>query len=179
MNKFEKEKKKLLSAKTPEQYIDLSHRSGIQRARKSAITREWLEKTGHTISDIQYARNRHPHWKKLKATGSYERTSKRIEMHNYSTGNVKIYWNKDLVSTFYDLNKKGLRDYELAKEFKTTLPAVNHIRRKLNFAGQILEKEKGSKPTKTAIVKLALSSEPVLKQRLKELGVNGKTSSKK
>lgn len=168
MASFDKEKQKLLSAKTPEQYIDLSHKSKIKRARKSAITREWLQKSGYTIKDIQYARNRHPHWKKLKANGSYERTSRRIEKHNYSEGAIKIYWDKDLLSQFYDLNKKGYRDYELAQEFKTTLPAVNHIRRKLNFANTIIELEKG-KPNKAKVIKLALNSEPVLKQMIKDM----------
>lgn len=167
MYDFEKEKKKLLQAKTPEKYIELSHKSPIKGPRKSIITREWIQKTGFTIEDIQYARNRHPHWKQMKANGSYERTRNRINNYDFSEGK-KITWTKDLLEKFYDLNNKGYFDHELAKEFETTLPSVNHIRRKINFAKRILELE-GKGINKKKIVDLCRSAEQILKNKIRDL----------
>lgn len=165
---YNKEKKKLLSAKTPEKYIELSHQSAIEGRSKSIITREWMDKTGYTIEDINSARNRHPYWKKLKARGSYERTVKRLKEHDYRDSTTKLRWNREMISHFYDLNKKGMADFELAKEFSTTLPSVNHIRRKLMYSRRILEAE-GGKTTKAKILDLSLHAEKALIQRLKEV----------
>ncbi len=165
---FEKEKKKLMAARSPEQYIDLSLKSKITRHSKARVTREWLQKRGYNIEDIIYARNRHPYWKKIKSKGSYEKTLNRIKEHNYSKQDVRIYWDDELLSKFYDLNKEGLVDYELAKKFKTSLPGVNHIRRKFKLAAKILEKE-GKKPTKKRILTLSRKSEKGLRKQLAEM----------
>jgi hypothetical protein len=165
---FEKEKKKLMAAKSPEQYIDLSLKSKITRHSKARVTREWLQKRGYNIEDIIYARNRHPYWKKIKSRGSYEKTLHRIKEHDYSKGDTRIFWTEKLLSEFFDLNKKGLVDYELAKKFKTSLPAVNHIRRKFKLAGKILDKQKKSH-TKKRILDLSKKSEKGLRKMLAEL----------
>lgn len=170
MSTFEKERVKLLSAKDPAHYIDLSYKSKLKRSLKAAITREWLEKSGFTIEDIIFARNRHPYWKRLKGEGGYNRTIRRINEHNYTGDSNKIRWDKERLSQFYDLNKKGFRDFELAKEFETTLPGINHIRRKIKLSEKILELE-GNKPVKGKIIKLLLVSEQSLRRMYASLQV--------
>lgn len=166
---YEQERKRLLSARTPDQYIDYSYRSQIKGAAKSVITREWLESTGYQAEDISYARNRHPHWKALKGKGGYERTQDRISKHNYARNGKKVEWNKENLSEFYDLNKKGMLDFELAQHFKTTLPAINHVRRKIKISERILLARK-EKIQKTKILKEMIRSEPVLRRVLDSLG---------
>lgn len=167
MEIYEKEKRKLLSASTPEQYIELSIKSKLTGPKKSSITSEWLTSTGYTIDDIKYARNRHPFWRKKRNQGSYERNSKRLEQHNYYRTDQKITWDKDKLAKFFDLNLKGMTDHELARSFKTSIPAVNHIRRKFRFASQLLELDK-QKPVKAGILKLCAHSESVLKRLIRE-----------
>ncbi len=162
---YESEKKKLMAARSPDQYIDLSLKSKITRHSKARVTREWLQKRGYRIEDIIYARNRHPYWKKIKSRGSYEKTLNRIKEHNYSKPDVRIYWDEKLLNEFYEQNKKGYVDYELAKKFKTSLPAVNHIRRKFKLAEKILEKD-GKPINKKGIIKLAQNSEKGLRKLL-------------
>ncbi|EMN10918.1 LB099 family protein [Leptospira interrogans] len=167
MEIYEKEKRKLLSASTPEQYIELSIKSKLTGPKKSSITSEWLTSTGYTIDDIKYARNRHPFWRKKRNQGSYERNSKRLEQHNYYRSDQKIVWDKTKLAKFFDLNSKGLTDHELAKNFRTSIPAVNHIRRKFRFASELLRLDK-QKPAKDGILKLCTHSESVLKRLIRE-----------
>ena len=163
--KSEAEKKKLLSAKNPDQYIQRSLDSKLSRGEKGSLTREWLEKTGYTHEDILYARNRNPYWKKQKGRGSYERTLKRIKKLNFggkSTGR-KVWSDADL-GRFYELNDK-MADWQLAQKFKTSLPAVNHIRRKFKLAKALLEKQRKT-VNKGAGVKLSRTDEKVLRTTL-------------
>ncbi|TGK03991.1 hypothetical protein EHO59_10755 [Leptospira semungkisensis] len=166
---YEKEKKKLLSAKSPEQYIEFSIKSKLEGPKKSSITTEWLNKSGYSIDDIKYARNRHPFWREKRNKGSYERNSRRLEYHNYYKSDEKIVWDDSKLSKFYDLNQEGNADHELARIFKTSIPAVNHIRRKFRFATTLLELEK-KKPSKATVIKLSAHSESVLKRLIKEKG---------
>ncbi len=163
--KLEAERKKLLSAKTPDQYIQRSLESKLSRGEKGGLTREWLEKSGYTHEDILFARNRNPYWKKQKGRGSYERTLKRIKKLNFAgkkTGR-KVWSDADL-GRFYELNDQ-LADWQLAQKFKTSLPAVNHIRRKFKLAKALLEKQR--KPVgKAAVVKLSRTDEKVLRMTL-------------
>ncbi|HMX34329.1 MAG TPA: hypothetical protein PKC66_18985, partial [Leptospiraceae bacterium] len=81
--KISSERAKLLSAKTPEQYIALSINSKLPPGKKATITSEWLAKTNYTYEDISYARNRDPYWRKKKSLGSKQRNLKRISEFNY------------------------------------------------------------------------------------------------
>ncbi|EQA55746.1 hypothetical protein LEP1GSC052_0302 [Leptospira kmetyi serovar Malaysia str. Bejo-Iso9] len=55
----------------------------------------------------------------------------------------------------------------MARSFKTSIPAVNHIRRKFRFASQLLELDR-QKPAKGGILKLCSHSESVLKRLIRE-----------
>ena len=162
-SRVEAEKKKLLSAKTPEHYIQRSLASKLSRGEKGTITREWLEKTGHTHEDILFARNRNPYWKKQKGKGSYERTLNRIKKLNFAGKKAtrRRAWTEAEIGKFYELNDQ-MADWQLAQRFKTTLPAVNHIRRKFKLSRTLLEQQK--KPVnKAGVLKLCQHDEKTLR----------------
>jgi hypothetical protein len=146
---FSKKEKILLTARNPKEYIDRSLKSNISPGRKAFITRRWLEKKRYTIEDIKYARNRHPFWKGKKMEGTAERNAARTIEHNYGTGK-NILWDDDLILEFIEANKKDKngnylkRDWELAKEFKCTIPAIQHMRRKFNMAVKIITVSSGN-----------------------------------
>ncbi len=87
-----------------------------------------------------------------------------------------MVWDRDKVSKFYDLNKEGHTDYELAKVFKTTLPSVNHIRRKLIYSTRILEVSGTASPAKAKVLEMAMTAEKTLKLKMQTL--TGSTSSR-
>ena len=165
------EMKKLLLRKTPESYIDFSVKCALTPAEKRKVTRIWLKKTGFTINDINYARNRHPHWKKIKMKGSAERTRNRMEKYDFSGGRHKK-WGKDELREFLEVNNKML-DYELAEKFESSIPSIQGVRRLYNLAVKILELEE-KKKTKPALLKLMLINEKALRNQYKELGGGGK-----
>ena len=170
---YETEKKKLMASKNPEQYIENSWNSRLTPGQKSSITQEWLEKTKYTIEDVQYARNRNKHWKELKNQGNVERNAQRIAKYDYSTGNEgKRIWKKEDIEEFYKLNAK-MADWELAQKYKTSLPSINHIRRKFRIAEAILAKKK-EKPTVKKVAALAMINEKSLRTEL-----NGSARAKK
>ncbi len=166
------EMKKLLLRKTPESYIDFSVQSSLTPAEKRKVTRIWLKKTGFTIDDINYARNRHPHWKKIKMKGSAERTKNRMEKYDFSKGK-HMKWGKDELKEFLEVNSKML-DYELAEQFETSIPSIQGVRRLYNLAVKILELE-GKKKAKPALLKLMLINEKALRNKYRELGGGKKT----
>ena len=166
------EMKKLLLRKTPESYIDFSVICSLTPAEKRKVTRIWLKKTGFKIADINYARNRHPHWKKIKMKGSAERTRNRMEKYDFSKGKHKK-WGKDELKEFLEVNDKML-DYELAEKFESSIPSIQGVRRLFNLAVKILELE-GKKKTKPALLKLMLINEKALRNQYKEIS-GGKKS---
>jgi len=152
-----REEQKLINSKTPEEYIENSIKCRLPSGRKAFITRLWLEKKAkYTIEDIKHARNRHPHWKKKKMEGSLERNQQRQHDHDYSRGG-DITWNEKLIRKFIDLNRKDAsgkyvsRDHQLAKKFNTTIPAIQHYRRKYNLTLKILERA-GQKPNERRVL---------------------------
>ncbi len=161
------EMKKLMLRKTPESYIDYSVKSSLTPAEKRKVTRIWLKKTGFTIDDINYARNRHPHWKKIKMKGSAERTRNRMEKYDFSKGKHKK-WGKDELREFLDVNDK-LLDYQLAEQFESSIPSIQGVRRLYNLAVKILELE-GKKKTKPALLKLMIINEKALRNQYRQLG---------
>ncbi len=170
------EMKKLLLRKTPESYIDFSVKSTLTAAEKRKVTRIWLKKTGFTVEDINYARNRHPHWKKIKMKGSAERTKSRMERYDFSKGKHKK-WGKDELREFLEVNNRML-DYELAEKFESSIPSIQGVRRLYNLAVKILEME-GKKKTKPSLLKLMLINEKALRNKYKELGGGSKKQAAK
>ena len=160
---------KLLSAKTPEQYITFSINSKLPPGKKATITSEWLAKTKYTYEDIAYARNRNPYWRKKKSLGSRQRNLKRIQEFNYKKpGSLpKKTWTVKEIEEIFDLDKKMV-DRDLAKKFKTSLPAINHIRRKFKMVREIFEIKK-DKGNKKKIVAYSMRSEKILREELNTL----------
>ncbi|HNY13412.1 MAG TPA: hypothetical protein PKK26_17620 [Candidatus Wallbacteria bacterium] len=129
-----------MAAKTPDEYIKLSLKSKLSSGEKSLVTKDWLEKNSKfTVKDIEFSRNRNPHWKELKSRGSVERNEERLKKHNYKRrgGSDKRKWSDADLKKFIEKNDQHA-DWEMASLFKTTIPAVNYIRRKLGFAKKIL-----------------------------------------
>ncbi len=173
-----KDEKKLLSSENPDQYIDLSVKLKISRGRKAFLSRIWQENTGYTVEDIMFARNRHPYWKEKKQKNHKERTKKRLLEHNYSPG-LRIEWTDDLIEKFLELNKKKnngryeIEDRVLAKEFKTTIPGIQHMRRKMNYVVKILDME-DKKVTRKRIMDLIKHSEGILYRMHRDLSIRVK-----
>jgi hypothetical protein len=167
--------KQILNSKTPEEYIDRTLHSNISRGRKTVLCKQWKEKTGFTTEDIQRARNRHPYWKTKKMAGWQDRNYKRWSDHDYretNRSNVSPFSNEQIIQ-FYELNKKDKRgrylhkDWEVAKEMKITIPAVQHWRRKLILVYKILELEQKS-ATKKNVVKYLHNHENGLRKIYRE-----------
>ncbi len=167
--KISSERTKLLSAKTPEQYIAISINSKLPPGKKATITSEWLAKTNFTYEDISYARNRDPYWRKKKSLGSKQRNLKRINDFNFKKpgSTPKKTWSTKEIEEVFELDKK-LVDRDLAKKFKTSLPAINHIRRKFKMVREIFE-IKNQKANKTKIVAYSMKSEKLLREELASL----------
>lgn len=164
--KINSERTKLLSAKTPEQYITLSINSKLPPGKKATITSEWLAKTNFTYKDISYARNRDPFWRKRKSVGSKERNLNRMNAFNFKKpgSTPKKTWTIEEMEELFMLDKK-LVDRDLAKKFKTSLPAINHIRRKFKMVREIFE-IKNQKINKTKAVAYSMKSEKILREEL-------------
>lgn len=164
----------LLNSRNPGEYIENSIRCKLPSGRKAAITKQWLEKRKkYTIDDIKYARNRHPYWKEKKMEGSLERNLQRQQEHNYSYRG-EIEWNEKTIKKFLDLNRKDgsgkyvTRDYQLAEKFSTTIPAIQHYRRKFNIVMKMFEKM-NQKPTEKRILDYIGKSEKILRETLRDM----------
>lgn len=167
-----KEETKLFKSRTPHEYIDNSLKSKLSPGRKAYITKIWLDKKKKfSIEDIQYARNRHPYWKSRKMVGSYERNEQRRMEHDYSS-NSKLDWDDATVMEFIDMNKKDdhgrylHKDFELARHFNTSIPSIQHYRRKYNMAMVLMSRE-GKKPTEKRIYEYITQSEAILRRLVK------------
>ena len=160
MKKWEKT---ILDSRTPEEYVENSLRSKLLPAEKARLAREWMEETGFAKSDILYARNRNPFWKRKKMEGAQERTRRRLDEHDYSKGRM-IEWTKPKLQDFLELNKKEAsgvylhKDWELAKHFGTSIPSIQYLRRKYLRVRELL----GPRARKEKILELMASSELVL-----------------
>ncbi|MFW5808124.1 MAG: hypothetical protein ACOC2H_01730 [Spirochaetota bacterium] len=168
--------KQILNSKTPEEYIDRSLNSDIPRGRKTVLCRMWKEQTGYTTEDIQHARNRHPFWKNKKMAGWQERNQRRWSEHDYREEEKSSIepFDDDRISSFYDLNRKDKngryvhKDWEIARELKITIPAVQHWRRKLLLVYRLLEAE-NKKATKKTVLQYLKRHENGLRRAYKEL----------
>jgi len=163
--KMNEEMKKLLQKKTADAYVDFAVKSELTPAEKRFVTRQWLEKTGFTIDDINYARNRHPYWKKIKMKGAAERTRARMQKYDFSKG-IHKKWGKEELLEFLEINGQ-FADFELAEKFQCSIPAIQGVRRLYNLAGRILESE-GKKKVKSALHKLMMINEKALRNMYRE-----------
>lgn len=169
---MDRQELKLLNSKTPGEYIDNSLRSRLPAGRKAYLTKLWLEKTGRKVEDIQHARNRHPYWKKRKMKGSSARNLQRRKDHNYSEDG-KLRWTRESVLEFLRMNKKDKRgrylhrDYELAQHFNSSIPSIQHYRRKQNMVCAYLKKKKIS-ITPSSILSHITKSEKLVREMLKD-----------
>jgi len=173
MSDFTKEEKAVLRTKTPKSYVDKSIKNSIPGSRKASLTREWLKKNDFTIEDIQKARAENPILKAERVAGSRDRNDRRSEIHNYSKSNP-VEWTKDMIMEFVDLNKKNkqgyylTKDWELAKHFKCSIPAVQHLRRKYNMSLKVIDAKFG-KVTKKRLVDHMLLGEKALRKLVKKI----------
>lgn len=163
ISSMKKWEKLILESSTPEEYVERSLRSKLTPAEKAKLARQWMETTGFTKSDILYARNRNPFWKKKKMEGAEERTRRRLGMHDYSRGRT-VQWTKERLQEFLELNKRDAadrylhKDWELASHFDTSIPSIQYLRRKYLRVRELL----GPKARKEKIVEFMASSEIVL-----------------
>lgn len=135
LNSMKKWEKIIMDSRTPDEYIENSLKSKLKPSEKAKLALSWMAATGYTKTDILYARNRNPYWKKKKMEGAGERTSRRLAMHDYSRGKA-VNWNQQKLEEFLELNKRtasgeyAYRDWELADHFNTTIPSIQYMRRK-------------------------------------------------
>jgi len=153
----------LLESKTPAEFIDNSLHVNITSGRKAFVCKQWLIKTGYKIEDVQYARNRHPYWKKVKHKGHRERTIKRMSKYRFE--NVKVKWTLEEMQRFIELNET-LHDFELAQIFRRSIPSIQFIRRKLRMLKTLMG-TKFDKSSKKAELLLKWD-EDMLRKKLKE-----------
>jgi hypothetical protein len=179
-NDMNKQELLLYNSRNPEEYIENSLRCKLPSGRKAYVTRLWLGKKRFTIDDIKKARNRHPYWKKKKMEGSTERNELRRKEHDYS-GKRSIDWDEEIVMEFIGMNRKDRsgayehKDFELARHFATSIPSIQHYRRKYNMVAAILKKEKAT-PTAKKIYGYITQSEQKLRNILRgKKGAKGKS----
>jgi len=157
---------KLLAAKTPAHYIDISLKVKVIRGKKATISRQWFLKTGFTNEDLIYARNRHPYWKAQKMQNSYERNKEALRKHNYSISKNKKWTEKELIKFLSLMNTNT--NIELAKKHKRSLASINSVKRRLAMGTKILELE-NKKMTAKRQLSIVLTGEKVLRSKLQEL----------
>jgi hypothetical protein len=169
-------KKQILNSKTPDDYVERTLNSELSRGEKIAIAREWQIKSGFTGKDIKEARQRHPFWKEKKREGSAQRIAERIKQHNYSKveGSRTREYSNEEIDVFLELNQKDRsgkyvkRDWEIAKQMRTTIPAIQHWRRKYNLISKIADVE-NKKLTKKYVMKMMDVHEKGLRRMYKEM----------
>jgi hypothetical protein len=164
-----REEQKLFSSRNPAEYISNSLKSRLQPGRKAYITKMWLRMKGYGIVEIQHARNIHPYWKSRKMAGSVERNLKRRKNHDYSS-HRRLDWTDDTIKEFIMMNGKNKdgryihKDYELARHFGSTIPAIQHYRRKYNMAVAIIEKRDCERPSRNRIFNYITKCEQALRK---------------
>jgi hypothetical protein len=160
---IDKRLEKLINAKNPAEYIDLCVKSNLSTGEKRIATKIWLGKTKYTIKDIEYARNRHPYWKKKKSKNSYERNKMRLSQYDFSNGTSKKWSTKEL-EKLLDLND-SYKDWQLAKHFNRSIPSIQYIRRCISIAKKVIIKQKQN-VTKKRMLELITHSEKFLEKLL-------------
>ncbi len=138
----------------------------------------WREKTGYTIQDIEYARNRHPYWKEKKMAGWQKRNERRWSEYDYTLNGKQApdHWTRDnygLLREYIKTDKKDksgmykYKDREMAEKFQTSIPSIQHLRRKSNMVGRLIEKDNLTDSLKTRL-ELMKKGETWLRSQLKK-----------
>ncbi|MBN1971216.1 MAG: hypothetical protein JXR48_05270 [Candidatus Delongbacteria bacterium] len=164
--------KELLEKPTPEEYVEMYLTSNLSRSQKQESTSMWLKAHPEfTYKDVDKARSRHPVWRNLRRTEDPKqikrRTKRRFKKNDYS-GGVHKKWTSDVLMEFLELNDK-LIDRELAKHFRSSIPAVQSIRRRINLAKKILVIDGKNNPELKDVHELIISDEFVLRRKYKSL----------
>lgn len=128
--------KYLFNSRNPEQYIERSLEVKIPSGRKSVVAKKWIEKTGYTVDDIMRARHRNSYWKKVKSAGYKERNKRRWSKYNFIEGFIKHIW-LDSEIDYFIKNTKLMKDFELAKAMKLSIPSIQSYRRKYNMVSKL------------------------------------------
>ena len=136
--------KQILQSKTPHQYIDRCLKTKVRRGIKTVISKEWQHRTGYTVKDIMYARHRHPYWKMRKMEGWKRRNEIRWKKYNFEEIQRRGYgWTEKETKKYLELDTKDKhdkyvhKDRQLAKILKTTIPAIQGLRRKKNLISKL------------------------------------------
>jgi len=129
-----------------------------------------MKATEYTVKDLEYARNRHPYWKKVKQKGSVERNQLRREKYNFydrkKYGSKKLWTDEDL-KEFLRLNDEK-KDWELAKHFERSIPSIQFIRRKIQLALKIAKLD-NKKVDKYFLLKMIVGDDNILRQQYFDL----------
>jgi hypothetical protein len=139
------DEKKVMSAKTPEEYVDRMIGVDLSQGEKQRLSRLWQKQTGYSAAEIAHARNRHPYWRKRKAEGNLERTKRRLKAYDVQRPYHPFSLAEDdLLNTFLTMNKRGRdgryqhKDYEIAQKLNIKLTSVQCLRRKYNLITRIV-----------------------------------------
>ncbi|MCB1145710.1 MAG: hypothetical protein KDK38_02815, partial [Leptospiraceae bacterium] len=162
-NELPPESKKILQAKTPEEYIKLCMNSKLTQGQKTALTRIWLKDKDFTSADIIHVRNRHPYWISQKKKGSRERNLQRREM--FSKGNNRRRW--DEKDCRFLVENNDLRDFELAQQLNRSIASIQSKRRQINALVTLYQKD-GKRLKKDVIIRELQKSETSLIKAVKE-----------
>ncbi len=169
------DEKKVMSAKTPEDYVDRMIGVDLTQGEKQRLSRMWQKKTGYTAADIAHARNRHPYWRKRKAEGNLERTKRRLKFYNVDRPYHPFSLaDDDLLTTFLSMNKRDRdgryknKDYEIARSLNIKLTSVQCLRRKYNLITRIVA-VKDIKPTSANYRRYMRFGEKRLRDMAREL----------
>jgi len=164
-----RERMKLLSAKNPKEFIELMVKSKLSNSEKAYASHEWKRIRGYTAVDLRKARSKNKSWKLKQKKYARRYRDKRLEEHNYlRSASSKHKWNSTELQKFYKLNSAGKTDAELAKIFRTSIPAVYSVRRKFSMAKSILIGMRKN-PTSSALIEKAIGSESNLRLELRSL----------
>lgn len=146
---MKKQEKYLLSASTPDEWVERCLKSRLTHGRKTALSRKWCKETGYTSLDIAKARNKNKMHQKRRSLGYQERNKKRWELHNYKDPHQhrERAWPIKKVYKFIELNaQKGSSylhpDHQIARTLHTTIPSVQYWRRKHNLCKYIMKHSK-------------------------------------
>jgi AraC-like DNA-binding protein len=106
------------------------------------------------------------------------RTKRRFKKNDFSGGYHKK-WTDEVLFEFLELNDKYI-DRELAKHFRSSIPAIQSIRRRINLGKKILKLANIEEYSIHQLHELVLNDEFVLRRKyrtmMEELEENGSVS---
>jgi hypothetical protein len=124
-----------------------------------------------SYKEVDKARSKHPEWRKMRRAEDPKqikrRTKRRFKKNDYSGGYHKK-WTDEVLFEFLELNDNYI-DRQLAKHFKSSIPAIQSIRRRINLAKKILHLDGQDDYTIHQLHDLILSDEFVLRRKYKSM----------